>query len=176
MCLSSNGRIYIAAHVNFNESSFPFQTDPEFIYSKPKQSVEFTNTFSKFLTVSFPSESHSHEATIAGVNSSDIPILEITPNDLSSDNNNEITCPVLNNASNPQSETQNPSNYSITPGNNNLQNQTPDISQSTPQRKPSHSMITRSKAGIFKPKAFNTEKALSLDTPSSVTEALNDQN
>ena len=37
-------------------------------------------------------------------------------------------------------------------------------------------MITRAKAGIFKPKAYNREKALSLDTPSSVTEALNDQN
>ena len=87
--------------------------------------------------MSFPSESHSHEATSAGVNSSDNPILEITPpNDLSSDNNNDFTCPVLNNASNPQSETQNPSNYSITPGNNNLQNQTPEISQSTSQLKP----------------------------------------
>ena len=176
MCLSSNGRIYIAAHVNFNESSFPFQTDPEFMCTEPKQLVEPTNTFSKFLTVSFPSESHSHEATIAGVNSSDNPILEITPNDLSSDNNNEITCSVLNKASNAQSETQNLSNCSVTPGHNNLQNQTPDISQSTPQHKPSHSMITRAKVGIFTPKAFNTEKALSLDTPSSVTKALNDQN
>ena len=34
MCLNSNGRIYIAAHVNFNESFFLFQTNPEFINSK----------------------------------------------------------------------------------------------------------------------------------------------
>lgn len=37
-------------------------------------------------------------------------------------------------------------------------------------------MITRAKAGIFKPKIFNTQKTLSLETPSSVAEALNDQN
>ncbi|KAH9704463.1 retrovirus-related pol polyprotein from transposon RE1 [Citrus sinensis] len=177
MCLSSSGRIYIAAHVNFNESSFPFQTDPEFMCTEPKQLVELTNTFSKFLTVSFPSKSHSHEATAAGVNPSDNQNLEITPpNDLSSDNNNEITCSLLNNASNAQSGTQNPSNYSVTSGNNHLQNQTPEMPQVTPQLKSSHPIITRAKAGTFKPKVFNTEKTLSLDTPSSVTEALNDHN
>ena len=145
--------------------------------TEPKQSVELSNTFSKFLTVSFPSESHSHEATTAGVNPSDSQNLEITPsNDLSSDNNNEITCSVLNNTSNAQSNTQNPSNYSDTFGTNHIQDQTPEMPQVTPQLKPSHPMITRAKAGIFKPKVFNIEKALSLDTPSSVTEALNDQN
>ena len=34
-------------------------------------------------------------------------------------------------------------------------------------------MITRAKNGILKPKTYNTEKSLSLDTPSSVAEALN---
>ena len=37
-------------------------------------------------------------------------------------------------------------------------------------------MITRAKAGIFKPKAYNTEKALSLETLSSVAEALSYSN
>lgn len=37
-------------------------------------------------------------------------------------------------------------------------------------------MITRAKAGIFKPKIFNTQKTLSLETRSSVVETLNDQN
>ena len=34
-------------------------------------------------------------------------------------------------------------------------------------------MKTRVKNGIFKSKLYNTEKSLSLDTPSSVAEALN---
>ena len=37
-------------------------------------------------------------------------------------------------------------------------------------------MITRAKARIFKHKVYNTEKALSLETPSSVAEALSDSN
>ena len=37
-------------------------------------------------------------------------------------------------------------------------------------------MITRAKAGNFKPKSYNTEKVLSLETPSSVAEALSDKN
>lgn len=75
MCLNSNG---IATHVNFNESSFSFQTYPKFISSKLAQSSKPINTFSKFITVSFPSESHSHEVTSAGSNSSENPIQEIT--------------------------------------------------------------------------------------------------
>ena len=37
-------------------------------------------------------------------------------------------------------------------------------------------MIIRAKVGIFKPKVYNTEKALSLETPSSVAEVLSDNN
>ena len=50
------------------------------------------------------------------------------------------------------------------------------MTQTTPKFNPSHSMITKAKAGIFKPKAYNTEKALSLETPSSVAEALSYSN
>lgn len=35
-------------------------------------------------------------------------------------------------------------------------------------------MITRAKVGIFKHKMFNTQKTLSLEIPSSATEALTD--
>ncbi|KAH9714583.1 hypothetical protein KPL71_020707 [Citrus sinensis] len=52
-------------------------------------------------------------------------------------------------------------------------NQIPETSQPTYQPRPSHPMTTRAKNGIFKPKTYNTEKSLSLDTPSSVADALN---
>lgn len=35
-------------------------------------------------------------------------------------------------------------------------------------------MITKAKVGIFKHKMFNTQKALSLEIPSSVAEAMTD--
>ena len=52
-------------------------------------------------------------------------------------------------------------------------NQIRETSQPTYQTRPSHPMTTRAKNGIFKPKTYNTEKSLSLDTPSSVADALN---
>ncbi|KAH9687883.1 Integrase catalytic domain-containing protein [Citrus sinensis] len=57
-----------------------------------------------------------------------------------------------------------------------VQNQNSETSQTTPKLNSSYPMITRAKAGIFKPKAYNTEKALYLETPSSVAEALSDRN
>ncbi|KAH9802307.1 hypothetical protein KPL71_001337 [Citrus sinensis] len=177
MCLNSNGRIYITTHVNFNESSFPLKKDLKFMNSKQNQLYKSLNSFSKFITVSFPSESHSHEATTASSNSSENPIKDVIhSDDQDSDNSHNQTTPVPNSVSNTHSETQNTSDYSVALENTEVQNQNPKMSQTTPKLNPSHPMITRAKAGIFKPKTYNIEKALSLETPSSVVEALSDKN
>ena len=69
MCLNPNARIYIVAHVNFNENSFPFQNDPNFMVSKSTHTSEPANTFCKFISISFPSETQNHEATSTSTNS-----------------------------------------------------------------------------------------------------------
>ena len=123
MSLNSNGRMYIAAHVNFNESSFPFKTDMKFMNSKQNQLSESLNSFSKFITVSFPSESHNHEATTTSSNSSENPILDVTPSDdQDSNNSHNQTTPVPNSVLNTHSKTQNTLNYSIAPENTEVQN------------------------------------------------------
>ena len=177
MCLNPNRRIYIAAHVNFNESSFPLKTDPKFIKSNQNKPYESFNSFSKFITVTFPSESHSHEAPAARLNSFENEIHDLTlPNDRDSDNNYNQILPEQNITSNLHTEIQDTSKYSSAPKHSEAQNQNTEITQTTHKINPSHPMITRAKAGIFKPKAYNTKKALSLETPSNVAEALSDNN
>ena len=110
MCLNSNGRIYIAAHVNFNKSSFHFKTDSKFMSSKQNQLPESVNSFSKFIIISFPSENHSHEAITASSNFFEHPILDFAPSDYqNSDNSQNQTNQVPYNVSNIHSETQNTS-------------------------------------------------------------------
>ena len=148
----------------------------KFMSSKQKQLSESVNSFSKFITVFFPSESHNHEATTTGSNFSRHPILDFAPSDdHNSDNSQNQTNQVPYNASSIHSETQNTSDHSVASENTPVQNQHSQTSQTTPKLNPSHPMITKAKARIFKPKAYNTQKALSLETPSSV-EALSDKN
>lgn len=86
LCLNSNGRIYIAAHVNFNKDSFPFQTDPSFMVLKLVHPAESINTLRKFITVSFLPKSQDHETTEANtrtsedINRLDTPSGDQTPN------------------------------------------------------------------------------------------------
>ena len=123
MCLNSNGIIYIAAHVNFNESFFPLKTYPKFINSKQNQSSESLNSFSKFIIVTFSSESHSHEATTARSKSSENAIQNFTfPNDQDPDNYHNQTHPVPNNVSNIHSEIQDTLDHSGATENTEVQN------------------------------------------------------
>ena len=169
MCLNSNGRIYIAAHVNFNENSFPFQNDPSFIVSKSTRTPEPANTFSKFISISFPSETQNYEVIAASTSSlEDTTNLDDPSNEQNPNNNLEqINSMHDNEISTPESQQTSFSNH-FEPN-----TQIPETSQPIYQPGPSHPMTTRAKNGIFKPKLYNTEKSLSLDTPSSVAEALN---
>ncbi|KAH9726484.1 retrovirus-related pol polyprotein from transposon RE2 [Citrus sinensis] len=169
LCLNPNGRIYIAAHVNFNRNSFPFQNDPNFMVSKSTHTLEPANTFSKFISVSFPSKTQNYEVTTASTSSlEDKTNLDDPSNEQNPDNNiNQINSMHDNEINTPESPQTSFSNHS------EPNTQIPETSQPTYQPGPSHPMKTRVKNGIFKSKLYNTEKSLSLDTPSSVAEALN---
>ena len=167
LCLNPNGRIYIAAHVNFNEDSFPLKNDSNFMTPESTHTPELINTFSKFLSISFPAATQNHEATAASTSSlDDTTSSDNLPNEHNPDNNIDQINSIYESENNTHEYTQ--TSFLSEPN-----NQIPESSQPTHQPRPSHPMTTRAKNGIFKPKVYNTEKSLSLDTPSSVADALN---
>lgn len=130
---------------------------------------EYTNTISQFITISFPSENQSNKAPVADSNNSENTNSPHTlPNDQNPDNNTSQTHSQNDNVSNSHASPKTSSNQP------EPKNQMPENHQPTPQRMSTHPIITRAKTGICKPKIYNTEKALSLETPSSVAKALND--
>ena len=85
--MNPNDRIYITADVNFNENSFPFKNDSKFMITESTHASESVNTFSEFLSISFPSETQSHEAPAASINSLDDTTISDNPsNEQNSDN------------------------------------------------------------------------------------------
>ncbi|KAH9697122.1 retrovirus-related pol polyprotein from transposon RE2 [Citrus sinensis] len=181
-CLHSSGKVYIASHVLFDETSFPYSTDPTFLQSMPSKSSDFLYNSLQIYHISVP-------------NSNQNP-LEVAPADTyshaSSSTHNIISLP-LTTSSVHSTSLHSPNNtIPVATSNTNLAatsnttpsptiNQTsPDMPLSTSRSLPSppksiistHPMITRAKAGIFKPKAFLTAHN-SLE-PSNVDEALSD--
>ncbi|KAH9693065.1 retrovirus-related pol polyprotein from transposon RE1 [Citrus sinensis] len=174
VCMHHSGRVYISASVKFNESSFPFQNDSNFCkYRLTDQNVSPT-VLEKFQVVSFstsvPSESaqqksaHSQSQATAG-NSEQ---LSNPVQDEACENLN------LNNMSANQSPAQLPSNS--TEENCNLPAITePNTQASNTQKElPLHPMITRSKAGIFKPKVYQTSTQPETSLPQDSIVALKD--
>ncbi|KAH9699463.1 retrovirus-related pol polyprotein from transposon RE1 [Citrus sinensis] len=154
-CLHSSGKIYIASHVLFDETTFPYISDPNFSSSSKHTSSDFQyNLFQRF-TLSVPNSNlNSLEATAAD---------QFPVNHSLSSNSPQFQSPTN------QTSTSLPSPAPQSPA-----PQIPCTTQ-TSQPKPStstHHMITRARAGIFKPKTFLTTHN-SLE-PSTVPEALSD--
>ena len=127
MCLNLNGRIYIAAHVNFNENFFPLKNDSKFMVTESTHASESVNTFSEFLSISFPSETQSQEAPAASTNSLDDTTISYNPsNEQNSDNILDQTNSVHDSENNTHESPQ-----IFFPSEPN--NQTPEISQPTYQ-------------------------------------------
>ncbi|KAG8483654.1 hypothetical protein CXB51_023307 [Gossypium anomalum] len=150
-CQDKYGRIFISRHVMFHESTFPFKD-----FSSSAQSPVATSPSSTKLLV-LPSTTPPILSSVVSrpqVDTSSSPPLTTSFNARQSASPTPIT-----NSSNPSSSM--PIN---------------SLSQPThPLSAPlnSHAMVTRSKAGIFKPKAFLTKAtSLSSDTPADIHEAM----
>ncbi|KAH9741041.1 retrovirus-related pol polyprotein from transposon RE2 [Citrus sinensis] len=147
-CLDSTGKTYIARHVQFNESEFPY--------------FEL-----------FPTKSDSQLSSIqpSQVSFSNIPITEVIQ-----DSNNAQSYAIPSNPdAGPDSSHSHTSSAHSSPSHSS-QNLSPHIQVHQPVQTSSvqniHSMTTRSKAGVFKPKTYLTV-AQELE-PSSVKAALAD--
>ncbi|KAH9750213.1 retrovirus-related pol polyprotein from transposon RE1 [Citrus sinensis] len=199
-CLHSSWKVYIASHVLFDETSFPYSTDPTFLHSMPSKSSDFLyNSFQSF-HISVPnSNQHPFEVASAGTDSHtsssthniiSLPFTTLpaaTSNTTPAGTSNTTpagtsnTTPVATLNTTP-AETPNitPAIISNTTPLSTINQTSPDMPLSTSRSLSSppqsiistHPMITRAKAGIFKPKAFLTAHN-SLE-PSNISEAFSD--
>ncbi|KAH9744520.1 retrovirus-related pol polyprotein from transposon RE1 [Citrus sinensis] len=147
VCLHSSGRIYISNHVVFYETTFPFESGVDF--SSADHSSSSLSSHSVKPQVTFTLSQSTFQLDGSALQSSPAADLLSPSSSLSS--------PELNTQS------------QITPS-------TPNHHLSPPsQLIQGHPMVTRSKAGIFKPKTtFLTTSSSSPHEPYSISEALAD--
>ncbi|KAA3475001.1 Retrovirus-related Pol polyprotein from transposon TNT 1-94 [Gossypium australe] len=146
-CQDSNGKTYISRHVTFHESSFHFKT----VKSKSDPTTVPSQSSSKLL---FMVPNHLPATTLIH---NEIPRPSTNSTHTTHLVSLSSTTPLLLNLT----PSQTPSNISTTPS-----------PQPTTQLN-SHAMITRSKAKMFKPKAYLTRAdCLSSDTPVDIHKAM----
>ena len=161
-CLDQSGRLYISRHVVFNENVFPYNSNSKYENQNTSQiNQAFPNTVP--ITI-FPDLQITPTPTIppASNNSENTPthsplispISETTPQ-TSHSSNTEHESPE-NDTSNNQIEQSNDENIGRTASN-------PAGNR--------HSMVTRSKAGIFRPKVLLADKSTSQE-PQTTQEAM----
>ncbi|KAG8485609.1 hypothetical protein CXB51_018990 [Gossypium anomalum] len=151
-CLDSFEKVYVTRHVTFNEKVFPFQSK----HLKPPSSLLQPQSNSKLL------------------------VLSPTPCDQMSNHSPTISVPSYNSrplspVSSPHIPPQytNPSISSSSPSVSPQVNSIPDPLSSLPIFSNTHPMVTRSKVGVFKPKAYVTIAPSSLsDVPTDIHVAM----
>ena len=166
-----SGRIYISASVRFNESSFPFSDDTKFSRQESTSQNDFITLLEKFQVVSFSldtpqntqttvDEGHSLETPEASEQFQNLDQGK-TQQNLSNDmmSNNQMSSPYTNHQ--PQE---------------NDQPTSPITVPNTKEAIPSHPMVTRSKAGIFKPKIYQASIQPQTALPPNTSEALKEPN
>ncbi|KAH9779268.1 retrovirus-related pol polyprotein from transposon RE1 [Citrus sinensis] len=178
-CLHPSGKIYIASHVLFYETSFPYSTDSQFLKSLPPKVSDFQYSSLQFYNISVPhSNLRPFEAAAADTDSHtsssnhNIMLSSSSTHHVSS--TDTISLPIIHTTSSITTPTTTSSpiihhHSPVSPITHQLPLHT---SPSRPSLSSAHPMITRAKAGVFKPKAFLTAHN-SLE-PSSVDEALAD--
>ncbi|KAJ4720471.1 Retrovirus-related Pol polyprotein from transposon TNT 1-94 [Melia azedarach] len=157
LCLHHSGRIYIARHVTFNEGSFPFENDFRFKDSHKLMMSEPTTSLNHFHSVFIQSETHNQ-----GNNTIDRDALVNTPP--TAEDQTQV-CQQDTSITHNSETTSTPSHIPET--------QEP---QPTQNLLPTHPMITRAKAGIFKPKVYVsvTSEPIEANVPPDVIAALSD--
>ncbi|KAH9663755.1 retrovirus-related pol polyprotein from transposon RE1 [Citrus sinensis] len=183
-CLHSSGKVYIASHVLFDETYFPYSNDPTFLHSMPSKSSDFFyNSFQSF-HISIPnSNQHPFEVAYAGTDSHTsssthniipLPFTTLpaaTSNTTPAATSNTTPAATFNTTPVATSTITPAATSNITPAIISNITPLPTINQTSPDMPLStykslssppqsiistHPIITRAKAGIFKPKAFLT--------------------
>ncbi|KAJ4711692.1 Retrovirus-related Pol polyprotein from transposon TNT 1-94 [Melia azedarach] len=161
LCLHHSGRIYIARHVVFNENSFPFENDPNFRKNQCLVNPESPNQPSQF-----------HVVKPKSVNS----IVNVdTAVDITNLGTQEAE---VENLQNLDEETQSTRSlhhqYQPNTTSSNFESPETPTPQQTQSLLPTHPMITRAKAGIFKPKIYSSivRKHPETEVPKDVQTAL----
>ncbi|KAG8501711.1 hypothetical protein CXB51_004699 [Gossypium anomalum] len=151
-CLASNSRIYTSRHVTFHETDFPFKT----VNTKLASPVSQPHTSSK-LNVFISTQNHHQPSNV---------LLPTRPSSVSH------PLPVTSLSTSPIPD--NSPTFS-----NSLMSQSSPLNSSVPLPSSSniprniHAMITHSKAGIFKPKAYlSTTSCSPPDTPTNIHAAM----
>lgn len=167
-CLSFTCRLYISRHVLFNETSFPFKTKFN-LNSHPDSPSTFVNTFlpilynqpqaSNYSPSSTPSLSFSHVPNTSPINqplSSSSSSPHLSPDPISTYIPPSIN-PITPHTSSPDHSLPYQSNSTVTPSTSPTPMVT--IPHTVHHENPhnTHTMITRAKNGIFKPKGYLTD-------------------
>ncbi|KAG8493453.1 hypothetical protein CXB51_010754 [Gossypium anomalum] len=156
-CRDDNGRIYVSRHVTFNESVFPFKTNS----SKLNPQSHKSQTSSRLLVLTSPSSSTTCSPPVQ---------------------NRTTHVPSLSAASHSQSPSPDCSLSPTSVQNTSCSAQLPQ--SSSPARVPLlacippnfYPMVTRSKAGIFKPKVYlSTAPKVSDHIPADIHEAMTNE-
>ena len=157
-CLDPTRKVYVARHIKFNEFEFPY-TELFSIHKTVNSSSKFHQSESPFTVLNFQSISYDSSSTYPSASNpvsdagSDSNVLNSTP-PLST----QSISPNLQHTNTRPCSTHNPS--------------TSPQTQNSPPAHNTHSMVTRSKAGIFKPKSY---LAVTQELePTSVKVALSD--
>ena len=157
-CLDSSGKIYVARHVTFIESEFPYsELFPSY---KPNHKIQI----SQFLSTNI-----SLPAVIEDISSTQSSLSSPTPDAAPNSSHSETQSMQQSPNTSSQSSLSQPlsTNHSTQP---QTQLQTQHLS--TPVIQNTYSMVTRSKAGVFKPKTYLA--AVQELEPHSVKTALAD--
>lgn len=150
-CLHSSGKVYISNHVVFDENSFPYQPGVDF--SSIQESCSSQSTSSSHSTTE--TSSSMMQAFLASSSTSNLPASSSSQVSHSLSLVDLLVVSFSN-----QSEHSSPTNNTSL---NNTLPRSPSLPHNLPLPQPlGHPMITRSKAGIFKPKIY---LAALLSTP-----------
>ncbi|KAH9716509.1 retrovirus-related pol polyprotein from transposon RE1 [Citrus sinensis] len=161
--MSNSGRIYISASVKFNENSFPFEKDSSFRKQESVKEGDEVALFEKFQVVSF-SVNDPHSLT---------QVTTAHGNSLDTTGNTECSPSPVQNEMQQVNDTDTISGSPST-------HSPPQITETNNQNLPtqntlsSHPMVTRSKAGIFKPKLYQVSSKTQPLLPKNTLDALKD--
>ncbi|KAH9718111.1 retrovirus-related pol polyprotein from transposon RE1 [Citrus sinensis] len=161
--MNNLGRIYISASVRFNEKSFPFENDSSFRKQESVKEGDEVALLEKFQVVSF-SVNSSHDLTQVAIAHSNSPDTTGNTECIPSPIQNEMQQVNDTDTISGSFSTHSPPHITET-NNQNLPTQ---------NALPSHPMVTRSKAGIFKPKLYQVSSKTQPFLPKNTFDALKD--
>ncbi|KAH9805863.1 retrovirus-related pol polyprotein from transposon RE1 [Citrus sinensis] len=139
-CLTKSGKVYVVAHIVFNESDFPYSE----LFSSSESSSNSLSSYS--LSVCILNDSGLHQSSATSLASAELPTSHSPQH---AHQASHLPCP------SPISNSYN-STSSHSSSHNALANPSDELQPSSQPVISTHQMVTRAKSGIFKPKTYLT--------------------